>query len=516
MLKTLCASLAVFALMSVPSQAQNAPNARAVLQAADAAMGASKLNSVQFSGTGYASDFGLSYSSSPGDIWPRFDLKNYTRTIDYPSMSSHEEQIRVWGPWLPRGGFFEFDDQWRQVEAVSGNFAWNVSNAFGGATIPEPTLAELRQVKIMMTPHGFVRAALAAKDVTLSQRSDGAHKVNVVTFKAFGKYTVNGWIGADNVITKTQTWLPDPILGDMFIELSTKGAYKDYGGIKFPSGFHLSMGNPPYPGLDVDITDVKPNIAGAVLEVPAPVRQAKIERVESIQSRQLAPGMWLLPDPRGGYASMVVEFKDYAVVLEAAGDQEFGFALINETKRLIPNKPIRYLVNTHHHFDHSGGLRAFGAEGSTIVTHRSNLDYYAGVVFDLRPRTLEPDPLSLAPREVDYVLVDDSYTITDGDQTMVLYHMEGLQHSSDMLVAWFPKTKMLFQGDMFDPPYPGEAPSQPNAAERNLLYNLRRLNVQPETFVGVHRGVHPLSNFFKRMGISSITQSGGTNPAPTQ
>ena len=403
MLKTLCTAFAFLALGSVPGEAQNAaaPNARAVLQAADANMGASKLRSVQYSGAGYGSEFGQGYSSSPDDIWPRFDLK-YTRTIDYPSMSSQEEQIRSRGAWLPRGGIFESATPWRQTQFVSGNFAWDASDALaGGAAMADHTQAEVRHIGIMMTPHGFIRAALAAKNVTLSQQSDGARKINIVTFKAFVKFTVNGWISADNVVTKTQTWLPDPVVGDLFVELSTKGVYKDYGGIKFPEGLRLSNSSPPHITLDIDITDVKPNVPGAALQVPPAIRQEAPQPLGPIQSRQLAPGMWFLANSYQSHSSMAVEFKDYVVVLEAPNDQDVGFALINEVKRLIPNKPIRYLLNTHHHFDHAGGLRAFVAEGATIITHRSNFAFYENVVFDLRPRTLQPDPLSLAPRQVD-------------------------------------------------------------------------------------------------------------------
>ena len=516
MLKTLCATLALVGLTSVPVAAQNAalPTARTVLQAADANMGASKLNSVQYSATGYGSTLGQKYSATADDTWPRFDLKSYARTIDYPSMSSREEQVLVPGAWLPRGGFFEFTGEWRQTQFVSGNFAWDVaSGRNAGKPVASPSQSEARQVDIMMTPHGFIRAALAAKDVKLSQRSDGARKANVITFKAFDKYTVNGWINADNVVIKTQTWLPHPILGDMFVELSTKDSYKDYSGIKFPSGLHLSFGSPPHSGLDIDITDVKPNIPDSVLQVPPEIRDAKIQSLGPMRSRLLAPGIWFLSHSDGRYNSMAVEFKDYAVVLESAMDEGRGSAVISETKRLIPNKPIRYLVNTHHHFDHSGALRTFAAEGSTIITHRSNFNFYENVIFDLRPRTLHKDLLSMAPREVDYVLVDDNYKMTDGDQTMVLYHMDGLEHAEDMLVAWFPKAKLLFQADMFAP----GLPTEPKPTDTNLLYNMRRVGIQPEIFACVHGDVYPAADFLKKMEITSIlTQGNGSNATAGQ
>lgn len=510
MLRTFCLAVALSAFAAASAEAQAPrpapPNVRAVLQAADAAIGASKLNSVQYSGTGYVTSVGQNYSSALDDTWPRFDLKSYVRTIDYPSMSMKDEQVRVQGAWPANrgGGVRPIVGERRQTQFVTGNFAWNLN---GETLQPQPTQAELRQVDIMMTPHGFIRAALAAKDATLSQQSQGTGKANIVTFKAFGKFTINGWINSDNLVTKTQTWLPHPILGDMFVELRTQGGYKDYGGIKFPNGFHQSVGNPPHPGLEVDITDVKPNVAAPALVVPEAVRQAREATPAAVASRQLAPGIWLLPGP---YNSLAVEFRNYSVVLEAPNTEERGFALIDETKRLIPNKPIRYVLNTHHHFDHSGGLRAFGAENAIVITHESNFGFYEGVVFDLRPRLVQPDPLSLAPRQVHYVLVKESYTLTDGDQTMNVYHMDALEHAADMLVAWFPKAKILFQADMFDPPRGGApAPATPSANAMNLLYNLQRVGIQPETIVSVHGGVYPAAEFAKGVGVEKILARGG-------
>src|SRR3977135_1189394 len=99
-------SVAFAALSAMPVAAQNnTPNAKTVLQQADAAMGAGKLHSIQYSATGYVTVLGQNYSSSLDETWPRFDLKSYTRTIDYDSNSMREDQVRVQGAWAAtRGG----------------------------------------------------------------------------------------------------------------------------------------------------------------------------------------------------------------------------------------------------------------------------------------------------------------------------------------------------------------------------------------------------------------------------
>ena len=499
---------ALFAMAPVSLNAQGAaPNAQAVLAAANIAMGGDKLKSLQYSATGYVGVLGQAYGANLDDTWPRFALKNYVRTIDYDSMSMKEEQVRVQGPWPAThgGGQRPIAGARRSTNLVSGKYAWDLNAQ--NAAVPQPSQVELRQLDIIMTPHGFLKAAMAAKDATVSVQPENARtmkKVSIVSFKAFGKYPVNGWINEDHLINKVQTWLPNPVFGDMFVELRAQGGYKDYNGVKFPNQFHQSIGDPPSPGLDIQISDVKPNIAGASLQVPDAVRQASLQP-QRVVTRQMAPGVWLLG---GAYNSLAVEFKDFALVVEAPNDGERSLAVIAETHRLMPTKPIRYLVNTHHHFDHAGGLREFAAEDALIVTHESNFNYYEGVVFDLRPRIVQPDRLSLAPRQVHYLLVKDKRTITDGMRSIDVMHMETLDHTDDMLMVWLPKEKIVVEADMYNPAPAGQ-PQPPVAAQNmNFLFNLERWGIQPETIVSIHTGVHPMSDFLKFVGVDKLAVRG--------
>src|SRR5205807_1019357 len=91
----------------------------------------------------------------------------------------------------------------------------------------------------------------------------------------------------------------------------------------------------------------------------------------------------------GSHHSVVVAFKDFIAVIEAPLNEDRSKAVIAEAKRLVPGKPIKYLVSTHHHFDHSGGLRTYVAEGASVVTHASNTAFFEKTF--MAPATIVPD-----------------------------------------------------------------------------------------------------------------------------
>jgi glyoxylase-like metal-dependent hydrolase (beta-lactamase superfamily II) len=91
---------------------------------------------------------------------------------------------------------------------------------------------------------------------------------------------------------------------------------------------------------------VEPNVANAGLLVPDAVASADIPDDTEITTTELAPGVWMLGGPHN---SLAIEFADYAVIIEAPRSIARGRAVIEETRRLIPTKPIRYVLNTHHH-----------------------------------------------------------------------------------------------------------------------------------------------------------------------
>ena len=192
-----------------------------------------------------------------------------------------------------------------------------------------------------------------------------------------------------------------------------------------------------------------------------PYRTAVVPPVRT-EAQKLAEGVWSIGG--GTHHSIAVEFADFVAVVEAPLNEARSLAVIAEVGRLAPNKPIRYVVNTHHHSDHLGGLRTYVSEGATVVTHPGNREFYEKVVFYPAPRTLQPDRLSRYPVPTLLVGPDvfetltQKYVISDGKRTLDVYAMNGVNHSAPMLLAYLPAEKILVNADLYSPPAAGAQP----------------------------------------------------------
>ena len=204
----------------------------------------------------------------------------------------------------------------------------------------------------------------------------------------------------------------------------------------------------------------------------------------------------------GSHHSVVVEFDQYLAVAEAPLTEERSLAVIAEAKKLAPNKPVKYVLTTHHHFDHSGGLRTYVAEGATVVTHQSNVPYFEKTL--VAPATLVPDAQAKSPKMPTFQGVSDKSVITDGKQTIEIYATGGDTHTNEYTLIYLPKQRILVEGDAYSPG-PADAPPPPmpppNAVK--LHDEIERLKLNVATIAAIHgRGAVPLAELKKFIGKS--------------
>jgi glyoxylase-like metal-dependent hydrolase (beta-lactamase superfamily II) len=484
-------------------------DARPVLEAASKAMGVDKLRCVTIAGEGYSGRVGQNVTQDTD--WPRGEpLANYTRTIYYDARSSVETFTRKPGmnprSWKYGTGWLggtPFQRHERQTFVVNGSHAWHIDGD-GGEPVAAPSSAELWQLDMWMTPHGFVKAALAPganpKAVwrweMIESGRDGAttsgiEKVVVVSATVMGRYRVNATVNTQNLIPRIQTWVPHPVLGDMNYEHEYTD-WRDVAGVKFPAGWHHHDGwdderqiptiSGGHNGFGGTFADIKVNACAAPPPVPEPVRRAPSPS-ERVVSEKLGDGVWLLGG--GSHNSVAIEFQKYIAVIEAPLNEARSLAVIEEVVRLIPNKPIRFIVNTHAHYDHLGGLRTYLHIGATVITHQRNRVFYETELLNYVPRTLEPDLVSLfPPTELSegYTLedVDEKYVITDGARILELHYVQGLAaHAEGMLMAYLPKEKILVEADL-------TGPDVPEAVQRVFRNNVRQLGLDVKTIAPIH------------------------------
>jgi glyoxylase-like metal-dependent hydrolase (beta-lactamase superfamily II) len=177
------------------------------------------------------------------------------------------------------------------------------------------------------------------------------------------------------------------------------------------------------------------------------------------------------------------------MMLEAGQSQARAQAYVDEIKRQFPGKPIRYVMNTHAHSDHTPGLPVLVAEGATIITHENNREFFERALNT--PRTLLDDALARNPRRARVETVTDKRVYTDGTRTVEFYHIFPAPHSNALTIAYFPQEKILFQGDFSVNPAQGGGMQPANDHVRALVPALEKLGIDYNRYINVHASAAP-------------------------
>jgi glyoxylase-like metal-dependent hydrolase (beta-lactamase superfamily II) len=481
---SLLAGLCALGLASLSAQ-------QAALQTAATTLGVATLKTLQFTGAGRNFSVGQNYTAS--EPWPAVPVKNYTATINFDAAAMRVELLREMGPVMPRGGGAPFFGEQRQVSLVSGDYAWNPPAAANGAAAPQPGAHPERMLALWSTPQGFVKAAMANNATTRNLR--GATEVS---FTVGGKYKMVGTINAQGQVEKVQTWIDHPIVGDMLVETTYSG-YKDFGGVTFPS--RIVQAQDGFPALDITVSSVTAN---PVFEAPVPenVRSAQAPPV-TVTSQLLAEGVHHLVG--GSHHSLAVEMKDHIVLVDLPLNEQRAVAVVAKAKELMPGKPVRFVVTSHHHWDHLGGIRTAIDEGATIVTHQSNKAFLERVA--KTPHTLVPDRQAASKKAVKIQTVGDKGVLTDGTRTIELHRLQNYEHTGDMLVVYLPKEKILAEPDAFTPPPQAGAALIPPAVvfARALHDNIQRLRLDVATIAPLHGN--------RTSDLAELARAAGSNAA---
>ena len=467
MLKKLVIALALIGLAGVGVGAAESP-----LQPIADALDVSTTKTFQFTGNGTM--FALGQSTSPAAPWPRSFVKSMTRVYDFSAGAMRDEVVRM-AAETPTVG-----PEQRTVTAVSSDHAWNGT---GQDTTPRLFEAPERAHQIVISPHGLLRAAFA-NNTSVTKRTIEGRQMTVISFTDRGKHKVVAYANDQNAIERVESSYGHPVVGDIKV-VTHYGPYRDFAGVKFPSKIIQSQDG--LPTLNLTITAVRAN-PPVDIEVPAQVRSDPVP----VKSEKVADGIWYITGVSA--YSVLVEMKDYLIVVEAPHGEQRSLVVIAEVKKLVPNKPIKYLINTHHHFDHAAGLRTYAAEGVTIVTHEINRPYFDRAAAN--SWTFAPDRLAKSKKKPVFQTMGDNMVLTDGTRSVELYQIIGNSHHDGIIMAYLRKEKLLIEADVFTPgPAGAEPPKVPNPQAVNLEANVRRLNLDVDRILPIHGRIVPYSEF---------------------
>jgi glyoxylase-like metal-dependent hydrolase (beta-lactamase superfamily II) len=348
-----------------------------------------------------------------------------------------------------------------------------------------------QSLELYITPWGFLKGA-AENNATASRRRVDGTQYTVLSWSPTVKapsgksYEINAYLNGENLIERVETWVGENIMGDMHI-LVTYSGWRDFSGVTAPTRIVQTRGGWPF--FEVDITAARANPSDLASLAPEPTDRpggpgGGQPPQLTITKEQLGEGLFRYTTGQGSYDSLIVEFRDHIMMLEAGQSQARAQAYVDEIKRQFPGKPIRYVMNTHPHSDHSPGLPVLVAEGATIITHENNREFFERALNT--PRTLLDDALARNPRRARVDAVGDMRAYTDGTRTVEFYHIYPTPHSNGLLVAYFPQEKILFQGDF------SVNPGEPaNDHVKALVPALEKLGIDYERYINVHASAAP-------------------------
>lgn len=428
---------------------------------------------------GSGENFNLGQNTAPSAPLPVYAVTSYRRLIDFANRRWLQDQTRE--PRFPAG-----NPAPQRLRAAFAGVAYDI--LADGTPRRAAARADIdRADELVQHPIGFLQVALG-----------GATELNEAE-ERFGLRHVRMNAGGNKfaVFLDPRTKLPvrihkvvyHPMLGDV-VQETRFSDWRAVEGVQVPMRVEQRVD-----GLAVsDIRIATARVNGDVGDLTAP--PAVLESLPltasavTVVTEEVFPGIWYLAGQ--SHHSVAIEMRDEVLLVEAPQSDARTLAVINEARKLRPGKPVRTLINTHHHFDHAGGVRAAMSEGLTVITHAGNKPFFDSLAS--RQHFIVEDAQARAKRQARVEGVDTKRVITDGARNVELHHIAGSPHAATLLMVYLPAEKLLIEADAWSPPAVNAVNPPPPPFAVNLVENIDRLGLAVDRIVPIHGRVMPMSD----------------------
>jgi glyoxylase-like metal-dependent hydrolase (beta-lactamase superfamily II) len=478
--ESLAARVVVAMALVTASCASRSPESELIQQAAQAIGGADRIvaaRTLMVEGSGINGSWGQAFAPG-GPLW-EVKLTNYSRAVDLQNQRMRVRHVRT----------VEFDFPLQKVTNVEasldGDVAFSVTPA--GMTVRNnERVATFRRIEMMHHPLPLLRAALAQGATLTNLRQEGVHQLVDVRPTGSSDMLTLAVDSTTKLPARVTSHTYDLNAGDVDI-VTTFSEYGDVGGFTLPRHVASTIDGMP----QWDVRSTKTTVDGDVGDLAAPeaVRAAApppVEAPANVTIEEIGRGVWLLAGQ--SHNSVIVEFADHLTLIEAPMNQTRALAVIAKARELRPGKPLTDVIVTHHHFDHTGGLRAAVAEGLRVVAHTSYEPLFTALVG--RKHSVVEDVLAKQPRPLMFQGVDDALVMKDEMNELRIYNLTGNTHAAGLLMAYLPRERLLYEADVF-----GTYVSYPFVP--NLNAHMRKRGMQVERFVPTHGEMKTAEDFRK-------------------
>ena len=422
--------------------------AQAAIDAAAAALGGAKriLELRNITLLGYAQyayqNGGGNITALPGAPQKFIAANDYRRVYDLEhGRMRHLERRNDLFPFANYGGH----DFALQNQVLDGAVAYNVNQ--NGQAVRGGDARD-RRMWMHTNPIVALRAALQKSAVASNRRQQGDLTLVDLRLKEGDTLTM-----AIRPPSNTPAWIrwsgPNANLGEVAYTTHLYG-YVPFQGVSLPMGYTTKLDWRDVDFLKLYVDGYRIDTTVDDMTAPAALAAAPAGRGggagggpggANVQVTPIARGLWRIT---GG--TMVIEFADHMTLFEVGGGAERVAAVIKAARQIVPGKPVTEVIVSHHHFDHTAGLRQAVAEGLTVISRRDN-----GVIFremTSRPTPNFPDALGRNPKPLRFVAVDDHLQLKDATMAVDIYHVIANNHMADAVFAYIPEHKAMIEGDI--------------------------------------------------------------------
>jgi hypothetical protein len=484
-----------------------APELKAVRAAAEALGGKDKILAVKtltIEGEGENPNLGQNLTpDAPLTIWK---VTNFKRTID---LGDGADKARMRVEQVRTAQFpFALATVSRENMLVDGNVAWNVNEDGSPSNRLTDQTASDRRLEMLHHPLTILSAALEPSTKLSNFRKSGDMQLVDISTANFDMLTLT-LDGTTHLPVSVSSTTDQPNLGDVVI-LTSFTDYENVDGLQLPK--HLNTKIDKWVQSDIRVSKYTINGEAGDLDAPAAISSALAAPASppvEVTSEEVAPGIWWLAGS-GNHRSVVFEFADHLTLFELPESEGRAKAVIEKARSLAFGKPLTEVIVSHHHFDHSAGLRLAVNLGLTIITQSGNAPFFKELAG--RKHTIVPDELgkNLSAELIKIKPVDDMLVLKDASMEVDLYHVKDNSHSDTLLMGWVPRDHILVQADLYDSGwlrYPWADNLKKNVA-------LRSLKVEKD--VPIHGNIESWADVLKRMDAQEKEkqQAAGTRPPP--
>jgi len=397
-----------------------------------------------------------------------------TSLVDFAGRRSYAETVTV-----PASG-----PATKARTILDGESAIGVNLVTNVLTPSSPAAVATARTAMRRDPAALLLTALGRSETlrSLGEETIDGKRHHVITFADSDGVQIGLFFeAASGLLTRFDTLADSAVLGDALTETALLD-YRDVGALRLPARVVTRVAGETT--LDMKYSEIKINQGGGAEMFATPKDALAVPPAppaSGVAVTKLGEDVYFAAG--GSHHSLIVAFKDHVVVVEAPLNEERSLAVMAKLAEIVPGKPIKYVVPTHYHFDHSGGLRTYIAKGVTILTTPGNVAFIERLA--AAPHTVRPDLLSREPRKPVIETFTGKKVLSDGARTLELHDIGPSPHVAECVIAYLPREKVVFESDLLTIPVQGPYPPA-SPALIDLADKIKKLGLAVETITPGH------------------------------